>query len=285
MIPKVSNGSVALDERTNPLDHAVMQRDKKILEQVRQAINTRRVLMAYQPIVSSSDPSKPVFYEALARVLDRSGRIIPAAQFIDAIESTETGRLLDCVALEQGLETLKKNPDLRISINMSARSIGYMRWLRILKRALVQDAELGKRLILEITEQSAMTVPELVCGFMSGLQNKGISFAIDDFGSGHTSFRYLKDFYFDILKIDGQFIKDIAHDIDNQIICRSIISMADQFGMLSVAERVEKRQDAMQLMELDVGCMQGYLFGAPTVRPPWVQKAPALLQTPMQTPA
>ncbi|HAR52570.1 MAG TPA: EAL domain-containing protein, partial [Roseovarius nubinhibens] len=69
------------------------------------------------------------------------------------------------------------------------------------------DPTVAERLILEITESSAMVVPELVTGFMEKLQHKGVSFALDDFGAGYTSFRYLKQFYFDILKIDGQFIR------------------------------------------------------------------------------
>ena len=83
-----------------------------------------------------------------------------------------------------------KVPNLRLSINMSARSIAYQPWMRVLNRFLKQDPSLAKRLILEITERSTMLVPELVARFMNDLQARGISFALDDFGAGHTAFRH-----------------------------------------------------------------------------------------------
>ena len=118
-----------------------------------------------------------------------------------------------------------------------------------------------------------MLVPELVIGFMNELQRKGISFALNDFGAGHTSFRYLKDFYFDILKIDGQFISDIANDPDNQVLTAALTSVGQQFDMVTVAESVEKPADAAYLTELGIDCFQGYYFGVPTIRPPWLDSA------------
>lgn len=182
----------------------------------------------------------------------------------------ETGRVIDCLALEKGLRTLQEFPDLRLSVNMSARSIGYPRWQRILKRGLGQDPTIAERLILEITESSAMLVPDLVVGFMDDLQKKGISFALDDFGAGFTSFRYLKEFYFDILKIDGQFIRGIATSPDNQVLTAALKSIAEQFDMVTVAESVEQPQDAAYLSAIGIDCMQGYYFGAPTIEPPWL---------------
>jgi EAL domain-containing protein (putative c-di-GMP-specific phosphodiesterase class I) len=132
---------------------------------------------------------------------------------------------------------------------------------------------LGERLILEITESSAMLIPELVIGFMREFQAKGVSFALDDFGSGFTSFRYLRDFYFDIIKIDGQFIRGIANNPDNQVLTSALLSIADQFDMLTVAESVETTQDAAYLTSIGVNCLQGYHFGAPTIKPPWEHDA------------
>jgi EAL domain-containing protein (putative c-di-GMP-specific phosphodiesterase class I) len=127
-------------------------------------------------------------------------------------------------------------------------------------------------LILEITERSARTVPELVVSFMSDLQRKGISFALDDFGAGFTSFRYLRDFYFDILKIDGEFIRNIHTDPDNQVLTKAMVAIARQFDMFTVAESVETFSDVKWLQNAGVDCLQGYYFGAPTIQPPWLQK-------------
>ena len=253
------------------LNYAILQRDRSILTMVEQAVAHKQMVLAYQAVVPATDQSAPAFYEGLIRVLDDTGRIIPARDFMSAIETTETGRIIDCIALEKGLKMLSRQPDLRLSLNMSARSIGYPRWVRTLHRRLDSDPTLGERLILEITESSAMLVPELVIGFMQELQAKGVSFALDDFGSGFTSFRYLRDFFFDIVKIDGQFVRGIARNADNQVLTAALVSIANQFDMLTVAESVETAEDAGYLTALGVNCLQGYFFGAPTIRNPWEQ--------------
>ncbi|PYF09320.1 EAL domain-containing protein (putative c-di-GMP-specific phosphodiesterase class I) [Rhodobacter viridis] len=256
----------------NPLNFAVAQRDRETLSMVTRAIERRDVVLAFQPIVQTLRPDRPAFYEGLIRVLDDTGRVIPAQEFIGAAETTEIGRKLDCLALEMGLLSLAEDRELRLSVNMSARSIGYPDWTRILNRGLAMDETVGERLILEITESSAMVMPELVSVFMQDMQMKGISFALDDFGAGYTSFRYLREFYFDILKIDGQFITGIARNPDNQILTQALMSIAKHFEMFTVAEAVETAEDAAWLTRAGIDCMQGYYFGAPTIMPPW--KAP-----------
>lgn len=255
----------------DPLSYAVSSRDRAVIDMVKQAVEHKQVMLAYQAVVPAGQQDKPAFYEGLIRVLDETGRVIPAREFIDIVEVTETGRIIDCLALEKGLKALSEFPELRLAINMSARSIGYARWMRLLKRGLAQDPTIAERLILEITESSAMLVPEIVVGFMKDLQRQGISFALDDFGAGYTSFRFLKDFYFDILKIDGQFIRGVATDADNQVLTAALITIGRQFDMITVAESVEKPEDAAYLAALGIDCLQGYYFGAPTVRPPWLE--------------
>ena len=256
-------------DRTDPLSLAVAERDKMTLALVQEAIARQDVLLAFQPVVHAANQKKPAFYEGLIRILDKTGRILPAADFIDAIEKTETGRQIDCLALSLGLETLFSNPGLRLSINMSARSIGYKRWQEILERGLRQSPTVAERLILEITESSAMIMPDIVQAFMSDLQSRGVTFALDDFGAGYTSFRYLRDFYFDILKIDGQFISGIQNNPDNQILTQALISIGRHFEMFTVAEFVETAEEAAFLAEIGIDCLQGYYLGRPTTKPHW----------------
>ena len=253
----------------SPIDLAAQKRDHNILRVVEEAVRHREVRLAYQPIVHATGQNQIAFYEGLIRVTDPTGRIIPAGQFIEAIEEKETGRLLDCLALEHGLRALSRNPGIRLAINLSARSIGYPKWRKVLDRGLSRDSTVAERLILEITEASAMLVPELVVQAMRDLQQVGISFALDDFGAGYTALRYLKEFQFDILKIDSQFIRGISRDADNQVLTRAIVAIAQQFDMFTVAEFVETQEDAAMLAELGVDCLQGYYFGAPTIAPPW----------------
>ncbi len=236
---------------------------------VRKAVQERRLKLAYQPVVIGADPSRIAFYEGLIRVIEPSGRVIPARDFIDAIETDELGRQIDCLALNIGLTTLARYPQVRLAVNMSARSVGYPRWMKILRKGLAADRTIGERLILEITENSAMMIPELVVAFMDDLQAQGVSFALDDFGAGNTAFRYFRDFFFDVIKIDGQFIRNIHRDPDNQALTRALMSIGQHFDMMTIAESVETVEEAEWLQAAGIDCMQGFLFGAPTVHPAW----------------
>ena len=246
------------------------------IEMVRAAIKSRNVMLAYQPIVHSKNPTRPAYYEGLIRVLDAKRRIIPASDFIGVIETMETGRILDCLSLELGLQALAEEPSLRLAINMSARSIGYPRWMETLSRGLALDKTVAERLILEVTESSAMLMPDIVNVFMGDLHRRGISFALDDFGAGFTAFRFFRDFQFDIVKIDGQFIRDIHKDADNQVLTAALIAIAHQFDMFTVAECVEKKEELAYLQEAGIDCLQGYLLGRPETVPVWKEDETSL---------
>lgn len=262
-------------EGDDPLQIAAQQRDRKVLDMVRAALTRRDAMLAFQPVMQARRRGQVAFYEGLIRLCDESGRVIPAGDFIDAVETLELGRQIDCLALELGLAELAANPGLRLSINMSARSIGYPRWRQVLERALADAPTVGERLILEITETSAMVMPEIVGVFMAELQAKGISFALDDFGAGCTAFRHFRDFYFDVLKIDSQFCRDVATSTDNQVLVQALTSLGQHFGMLIVAEGVETAEDAVFLTAAGIDCLQGYHFGAPELMPPWRREAAA----------
>ena len=251
----------------HPLAAALAEKDRATVAMVRLALRTRQVALALQPVVDAGDPTRIAFHEGLIRVLDGAGRLVPAREFIGAVEATDTGLELDRAALALGLEALRRDPGLRLAVNMSARSIGAVRWMETLAAGLARDETVAERLILEITEASAMAMPELVTAFMTGLQRRGISFALDDFGAGQTSFRYFRDFSFDMVKIDRQFIANVHRDRDNQALVRALILIARQFDMFTVAEGVERAEDAAWLQAQGVDCLQGYLFGMPVLHP------------------
>lgn len=253
----------------NPLNSAVSARDRSTVQMAAEAVKHKQCRLAYQPVMQSRPPHGVAFYEGFIRVLDETGRVIPAREFMPQVENTPIGRELDCVALEKGLRALAQNPDIRLAINMSARSIGYARWSRVLDRFLKRDNTIGERLILEISESSAMQVPELVIDFMDRLQDRGIAFTLDDFGASNFSFRHFREFFFDAAKIDGQFVRGVSTDPDNQALVRALIAVAREFEILIIAESVETREDAEFLASCGVDCLQGFLFGAPTVKAPW----------------
>lgn len=255
----------------SPFANAVARQKTGAIALVKHALLGGRATLAFQPVMAALNPRKTVFYEGLIRVPDENGRIIPARDFMPHVEETELGRQVDCAALEIGLRHLSLAPDLRISINLSARSIGYGKWNDILGRSLRRDPDIGNRLILEITESSTILLPDLVLSFMKDLRKRGITFALDDFGAGTTSFLYLRDFNFDIVKIDEQFVRNVATDPDNQVLIQALISIAEHFGMHTVAEAVENIIDSNWLAAHGIDCLQGYYWGAPTMTPPWIQ--------------
>lgn len=244
-------------------------RDSDTLKTVRHAIDQRQIMLAFQPVVQATLPDRIVFHEAMLRVMDESGQIIPAANFIPLVENSDLGRDLDCIALEKGLDELETFPALRLAINMSVRTIGHAGWMRILTKRLQNNPTLGERLILEITEHSAWNTQEKIGAFMQDLQSRGVAFAIDDFGVGYTSLRHFRDYKFDILKIDESYISGISSNREKQVLVRAMTSIAKQLDLLSVAEGVEQPEDAAVLVEFGINCLQGYHYAPPTLAPLW----------------
>lgn len=195
--------------------------------------------------------------------MDDAGRFLPASHFMPHVEETALGRQIDCVTLALALERLRQDQALRLSVNLSARSIGDSEWRNILDRGLASQDDLGERLIFEISETSAMQLHENVMRFMSAMQPKGIAFALDGFGAGMIAFRYLKDFLFDLVKIDKSFIKGIDTDPDNQVLTEALITVAHQFEMFAIADGVETANEAAFLREIGADCLQGYHFSVP----------------------
>ncbi|PTX57358.1 EAL domain-containing protein (putative c-di-GMP-specific phosphodiesterase class I) [Litoreibacter ponti] len=265
--------SFSSNYQDSPLSAAVAERDANILTMVRSALRRRDVMLAYQPVVQGRDPSRVAFFEGLIRVLDETGRIIPAKDFIETIEAREEGRMIDCLAIELGLMSLTEDSTLRLSINMSARSIGNPDWETAFERGILRDPTVADRLIIEITESSAMLVPDQVIEFMTRMQRRGISFALDDFGAGYTAFRHFKEFCFDMVKIDQTFTHNVHVDTDNQVLMEALVSIAEQFDMFCVAEGVEKLEEAEYLAQIGLDCLQGYYFGVPSITKPWERRA------------
>lgn len=244
-----------------------------VTDLVRRAIVKNSITLAYQPVVQCGNPSKIAFYEGLIRVPDDAGRIIPAGQFIDKIEHNSLGRMVDCCALEAGLAELATHPWLRLSVNASPLSIVDPLWQATLRYGLEEDARLAERLIVEVTETTEVADMALFAQEVNAVRQQGVSFALDDFGAGYTSFRTLKEVRFDIIKIDGQFIHDIHNNGDNQALTKVLVDIADHFDMMVVAEAVETQEEMAFLRSANVDCLQGYLFGRPEVMPIWADKS------------
>jgi len=251
----------------SPFDAAISAQDRETLTLVARALKERRMRLAFQPAVYAADPSVIGFFEGFIRLLNPRDQVIPARDFMAAVEQRELGRAIDCAALRMGLIAMQRNPQIRLSINMSARSVGYQPWVSMLRKALREAPWLGKNLILEINEASALQVPDVLTPFMAEMRDYGVVFALDDFGAGSTSLPLLRDLCFEIAKIDGALVREVDLVPSQQMIARAAIALANEMQMYVVAEAVETEGEATWLRDAGVGCLQGYLFGAPTVTP------------------
>jgi EAL domain-containing protein (putative c-di-GMP-specific phosphodiesterase class I) len=195
------------------------------------------------------------------------GELLPAGSFLPAVEAGPIGRAIDRLALARALAMLSADPGIRLAINVSPLTMGDGEWLATLAEATRRDRSACGRLILEITERAAMEDPGQTIDFMDHVRRSGCAFALDDFGAGATSFRYFRDFRFDMVKIDGSFIAGIAAARDALVLVECLIGVARHFEMVTVAERVETEADAAWLRRLGIDCLQGWLVGRPSARP------------------
>jgi EAL domain-containing protein (putative c-di-GMP-specific phosphodiesterase class I) len=163
------------------------------------------------------------------------------------------------------LDTLAHQPGIRLSINIFPQTMQDAQWMMLFDEGTRRDPELAERLIIEVTETAAMLEPARTLAFMNRLRRKGCAFALDDFGMGHTSFGSLRDFRFDIIKIDGSFITDVTTNADSRFFVEKVVEIGRHFDMMTVAEFVQSPADARILHDLGVEYFQGFYFGSPSL--------------------
>ena len=229
------------------------------------ALNDRRVLCAFQPIVAA-DTHAVHHHECLLRIRADDGNLLPPAPFIAAAEAADCVHLLDHRMLENAARAMVGQGDLHLALNLSVRTVvnpraacGYLDALKALGRA-------ASRLTLELTETVAVEDPVLAADFSRRARALGCRFAIDDFGAGYTSFRNLLAIEADSVKIDGSFVDGVTEDARARTFIRMMVDLTQTFGVDTVAERVETAEEADVLRELGVDYLQGYHFGKPSLR-------------------
>ncbi len=240
------------------------RRNMAIAEQVIRALNEGRMLFALQPVVTAGS-RRPVFYECLLRMCERDGSLVAAEEFIPVAEQLGLVGMIDHRAACLAVELLEANPDLKVGINISGETAMGGEWLELLRNLTRGDRSLTGRITVEITETAAISDIAETVKFVTALKELGCKIAIDDFGTGYWSFRALRFLEPDLVKIDGSFIRNLAHSTDDWLFVRALLDLARNFGMETVAEWVEDETTAKMLEHGGITYMQGFLFGAPTV--------------------
>jgi EAL domain-containing protein (putative c-di-GMP-specific phosphodiesterase class I) len=178
-------------------------------------------------------------------------------------EQLGLSRLIDRRTLELAIELLNRHPDLVISLNVSGLTCSDNEWLAALRRLTGGRPEMLSRIVVEITETVAIEDLDQSIHFVDTLKELGCRVAIDDFGAGYTSFRNLKLLNVDIVKIDGAFVKNLADDTSDQIFVKTMIDLAQNFGLETVAEWVGDERTVKHLANAGITYMQGYYYGMP----------------------
>ena len=230
------------------------------------AFGTDKLAIAFQPVVRAAGGHVISFHECLVRLRQANGRLLTAAAFMPAIERLGLAPIIDRQVLDMTLTALRKHPGARFAVNIFPHTMQDSAWLAALEAAIDEDEDLGERLIIEVTETAALLDARRTSAFMDRLRGRGISFALDDFGAGHTSLRYLRQFRFDMVKIEGQFIHNVDRDPDKAFLVQSLVRIAERFEMMTVAEAIETPAEARCLQDLGVEFFQGFQFGSPSLK-------------------
>jgi diguanylate cyclase (GGDEF)-like protein len=241
-----------------------------IADEVVAALNERRLVFAYQPIVAAKS-KLPIHYECLLRMARADGTLAAAGQFIPAAEQLGLVRLVDRHALEMTVAQLYAHPDVTLAVNVSGTTSGDPSWLQSFINYVRANREVASRFIVELTETAALDDFEESARFVSNLRDMGCRVAIDDFGAGYTSFRNLQMLRVDMVKIDGTFVRGLAGSPDNQTFVRTLVDLAKNFDLETVAEWVSSDEEAALLENFGVDYFQGFHFGEPVVSPDWAK--------------
>jgi diguanylate cyclase (GGDEF)-like protein/PAS domain S-box-containing protein len=250
-------------------DFEITQRHSEIqwIARINQALEEDRFCLYAQIIESIDDPSK-VHYEFLIRMIGENGENIAPGCFLPAAENYNIISKLDYWVIKNAFNFLKNNYKLLerkcfFSINLSGQSITNKEFHRFVSQQLHESGIDGTNICFEITETAAITNLSLAKEFISSLNKDGCKFALDDFGSGLSSFGYLKNLSVDYLKIDGMFIKNIVDDVIDRAMVNSINEIGQIMGMKTIAEFVENDEITQQLKIIGVNYAQGYGIGKP----------------------
>lgn len=235
---------------------------------IRQALSDNRFRLYYQPIVPLGGTAQKKHYELLLRMQGRDGEMILPSAFLPAAERFNLIPLVDRWVIDQTLSWLEAHPAHleqlgSCGINLSGLSVGDEEFLNWLLRRLDEARVPAEKICLEITETAAIRNLSVATEFMHRLRALGCRFALDDFGSGLSSFAYLKNLPVDSVKIDGVFVRDMHTDAINHAVVKSINEIGHVMGKQTVAEFVESEEVRAALQRIGVDYGQGIGLAAP----------------------
>ena len=263
--------SYVLDDLDLKNDSAVA-----LISLVNIAINENKLRLRMQRIepISAAISNPLPNYEILLSALDGKGNPIPPGEFVSIAERHHRMNIIDQWVVRNTFDWIIQNPNLfksigTISINLSGHSLNDEKLLHFLFQELATKKVLKERICFEITETLAVNNLDNAVDFMTEMRNIGCKFSLDDFGSGMSSYTYLKKLPVETLKIDGSFVKNIADDPMDLAIVKSMNDTAHLMGKKTVAEFVSSKEILEKLVETGVDYAQGYYIEEPRWLDEW----------------
>ena len=250
-------------------DETILQKivmEQTVLGSFEEALSGGQFRMYLQPLVRKD--GSVIGAEALARWFRPDGSMIMPGDFIETLETAGLIHKLDRHMWELAVKQLSlwkgtEKKDLTISVNVSAKDFYSIDVARVMTELVDKYGVESHMLRLEITETAFLGKPDKYENIVSELRQKGFIVEIDDFGKDNSTLSFLKDIKADVLKIDMSFLQEIRDNERNQIILKSVISMADSLGMDVITEGVETEEQLRVLTEMGCNHFQGYFFCRP----------------------
>ena len=246
-------------------DDSLGKRHNEMLwvERINRALEEDRFYLFYQPIVALNDEIQDEHYELLIRLKDDTGDLIPPGAFLPAAERYNLSTKIDRWVIQITMTWLEAYPeylerDCSWGINLSGQSLTDSDLLQFIIEEFDRKRIPPQKIYFEITETAAIANLENATRFISSLGNHGCRFALDDFGSGLSSFSYLKNLPVDFLKIDGMFVREIAVNNIDFAMVKAINDIGHSMGKKTIAEFVENDEIIRKLKEIGVDYGQGY---------------------------
>ncbi len=233
---------------------------------IRDALANNKFKLVFQPVLDIRN-RQANHYESLIRMIGDDGKLITPNNFIPVAEHMGLIHDIDLWVVSQAIDVLQNLPahqsHIAMNINLSSYAFQDKALLPMLREKLENTGVKAERITFEITETAAVANYEQSREMIMKLRELGCMFALDDFGAGFNSFRHLREFPVDYIKIDGSFIRNLAKDTVDQSLVRSMIDIARTLGKKTVAEFVEDRATLEMLRDWGADYAQGYYIGKP----------------------
>ncbi|WP_173066980.1 putative bifunctional diguanylate cyclase/phosphodiesterase [Sulfurimicrobium lacus] len=226
------------------------------------ALEEHRIIPYFQPIINMAS-GEAIIHELLMRI-QVGDQVVAANEFIEEAEAMGLAHKMDYQLIEKAFAQVKEQGyQGMLFVNLSPKALIVGEFMNRIHKLAIQYAIDPSRIVFEITERETVSNLSLLEKFVLDLKSRGFSFAIDDFGSGFSSFHYIKRFPVDYIKIEGEFIRNILTDNEYRAFTKSIVTLAQELEIKTIAEYVEDQSIMDEVGRFGIDFAQGYHVGRP----------------------